>query len=450
MATKAASRKSRRRRNEYRRKILYAFAAAGLLVATVAASILLATLRPLTLRIAVTSASEDARIAEAVSRVLTRERSPVRLSVVAVEHGQVEALLNSGRADLATVRSDEMSNHLLAIAILRKSTLFVWTTHMESRKAARALEWKDVSGSKIAMLEGSPADVALLNVVLTAEGIPLNKVEIVPKSGMDAMAGDRSINIFAAVGAMKSKAIAEGFRSFARIRETPSFLGVETAEAIILRQPKIEVVEVPKAAFASGPAMPQEAVSTIAISDLIVGSQAISEQNAAAFARQLFAHRQAILREIPDNIGSIEKPNTDKDSAIPAHPGVAAYIDGTERTFLERYGDYFWGVILLLSALGSFGAGLRAFFHPDEQESVSALRDRVLDLAVSIRNSADDDLVQIEKEVHHIVRETLDKYEEGVIEEGALTALGMAIEQFRSAAASRNVSQRRPATKRTS
>ncbi|MBR1270290.1 hypothetical protein JQ629_22710 [Bradyrhizobium sp. AUGA SZCCT0222] len=111
----------------------------------------------------------------------------------------------------------------------------------------------------------------------------------------------------------------------------------------------------------------------VAVSDLVVAGKALSEQSAAAFSRELFAHRQMILREIPDT-ATIEKPNTEKDTAIPAHPGVAAYIDGTERTFLERYGDYFWGGILVLSALGSFSAGLRAFLYPDEQENVSSLR----------------------------------------------------------------------------
>ena len=59
-------------------------------------------------------------------------------------------------------------------------------------------------------------------------------------------------------------------------------------------------------------------------------------------------------------------------------------------------------------------------------------------------------MVQIENEVDHIIRETLDKYDQGVIEEGALTALGIAIEQFRSVAASRNFNKRRSVTKRTS
>jgi TRAP-type uncharacterized transport system substrate-binding protein len=446
---KAASRKARRRRNEHRRKVLYAFAAAGLFVAMIAGGILFVTLTPTTLRIAVTTTSDDARIVEAISRVLTREGSPVRLAVTIVEQGQAEALLKGGGADLATARSDVISDDLLAVAVLRKSALLLWTTHMPNQKPSRSTEWKNLAGSRIALLNGTPADLALLNVVLSSEGVPPNKVEIVSVDSMDAIAGDKSINVFATMGAIKSKAIAEVFRTFSRVREAPNFLGLETAEAIVLRQPAIEAVEIPKSAFGSGPALPPEAISTIAVSGLVVANKVLSEQTAAAFSRALFAHRQMILREIPD-IATIEKPNTEKDAGIPAHPGVAAYIDGTERTFLERYGDYFWGGVLILSALGSFGAGLRAFLYPNEHENVSSLRDRALDLAAKIRNSPDDDLMQIEKEVDHIVRETLVKYDEGVIDEGALTALSLAIEQVRSAAAIRNASKPRSITKRTS
>ena len=438
MDGKTPSRKSRRRRHEHRRRRLYALAAASLFVATIAASILFVTLRPVTLRIAVEAASEDARIVEAIARVFTRERSPVRLSLTIVEQGRAAALLIGGDVDLAAVRGDAMSGGALAMAILRKSALFVWTSHIPGQKSSRATEWKNVPGSKIAVLNGAPADIALLNLVLSAEGVPPDKVEIVRLDNMEAMAGDRSINVFAAVGAINSNAIAEGFKSFTRLREAPNFLSLESANAIVLRQPRLEAGEIPRAAFASHPALPPETMNVIAVSNLIVGSKAVSEQDAAAFARELFARRQAILREIPDTAG-IEKPDTEKDAAIPAHPGVAAYIDGTERTFLERYSDYFWGGILVLSALGSFGVGLRAFFHPKEQENVSALRDRVLDLAVKVRDTTvdKDDRVQIDKEIDHIVRETLNKYEEGVIDEGALTALSMAIEHFRSAAANR-------------
>jgi TRAP-type uncharacterized transport system substrate-binding protein len=442
---KTASHK-RRRRNEYRRKVLYALAA-GLFLAAIGSGILLVTLRPTTLRIAVASGGDDARTVEAISRVLIRERSPVRLAVTLVEQGKAQALLKAGGADLATARSDVISDDLFAVAVLRRSALLVWTVHLPNQKPIRSTEWKNLAGSRIAFLNGTTADLALLNIVLSSEGVSPARVETVSVDSLEAAAGDKSINVFATMGAIKSKAVAENFRSFSNMRETPNFLGLETAEAIVLRRPALEALEIPKSAFGSAPALPPEAVNVIAVSELVVASNGLSEQTGAALARALFAHRQTILREIRD-IATIEKPNTEKDAGIPAHPGVAAYIDGTERTFLERYGDYFWGCVLVLSALGSFGAGLRAFLYPREQENVSSLRDRALQLAAKIRTSTNEDFVEIENEIENIVRETLLKYDEGVIEEGALTALALAIGQARSVAASRNVGKPGSAGKR--
>ncbi len=158
---KAASRKSRRRRIQYRRNVLYALAAVGLFVTTTAGSILFFTLMPATWRIAVVSASEDARIVETIARVFARERSSVRLSLTVVEQGQAEALLNGGGADLATIRSDMLSGDLFAIAILRKCALFVWTTHTPCQKTARTTEWKNLAESRIAFLNGNPPDASL-------------------------------------------------------------------------------------------------------------------------------------------------------------------------------------------------------------------------------------------------------------------------------------------------
>ena len=61
----------------------------------------------------------------------------------------------------------------------------------------------------------------------------------------------------------------------------------------------------------------------------------------AAFFRQLFAVRQTIARQVP-GAAHIKQPDTEKDTELPVLGGVAAVIDGTERTFLDRYGDYFW------------------------------------------------------------------------------------------------------------
>src|SRR5438034_6057457 len=91
-------------------------------------------------------------------------------------------------------------------------------------------------------------------------------------------------------------------------------------------------------------------------------------------------------RELP-SAGKIEKPDTDKDAALPAHAGAAAFIDGTERTFLERYSDYFWAAILVLSGLGSIGAWLRHYWKRNDREQYTLHRDSLLDLISKARQA---------------------------------------------------------------
>jgi hypothetical protein len=134
----------------------------------------------------------------------------------------------------------------------------------------------------------------------------------------------------------------------------------------------------------------------------------------------------------------IEKPDTDKDAALPAHPGAAAYIDGTERTFLEKYSDYIWGVILLLSGLGSAGVWLRHYLNRNEREKITLHRDNLLTMISKVRQAeSEEDLTAMQGEVDGILRETLDCYDDGGIEEGDLSAIGLVLEQFRHAVADR-------------
>ena len=145
----------------------------------------------------------------------------------------------------------------------------------------------------------------------------------------------------------------------------------------------------------------------MSVNHLIVARRELSETAVGGFTRQLFSVRQALARELP-GAANIAPPDTDKDAALPAHRGAAAYIDGTERTFLEKYSDYIWGAVLLLSGLGSAGAWFRSYLKRDEKAKSIALRDRVLTLAALARDGkSGDELRDMQGEVDDIIRETL-------------------------------------------
>jgi hypothetical protein len=134
----------------------------------------------------------------------------------------------------------------------------------------------------------------------------------------------------------------------------------------------------------------------------------------------------------------IEKPDTDKDAALPAHAGAAAYIDGNERTFLEKYTDYIWFAVLIISGLGSAGAWLKHYWNKDEREQYIAHRDHLLELISKVRKAeTPEELAEMQSAADGMLRETLDCYDDGTVEESDLSVIALALEQFHHAIADR-------------
>jgi hypothetical protein len=178
-------------------------------------------------------------------------------------------------------------------------------------------------------------------------------------------------------------------------------------------------------------------VETVGVNHLIVAPKSLSDATVGAFTRALFAVRPNLARENP-GASKIEKPDTDKDAATPAHAGAAAYIDGTERTFLDKYSDYFWGAILLLSVLGSIAAWLRHYSKRDERTLTSQHRDKMLAAIAQVRKiDAIEELDSLQQDADAFLRETLECYDDGAIQEGDLSAYGLVLEQFHHAVADR-------------
>jgi hypothetical protein len=278
-------------------------------------------------------------------------------------------------------------------------------------------------------------NIKLFRVILTAAGISPDKVGIAQFNvGQIAdMVRDASLDAFMTVAPIDSKLTAEAIASTAKLRGEPTFLPIEVSEAIASRHPAYQSEEIPESAFSTSPARPDDKVETVSVSHLIIAPSSLSESTVGALTRQIFAARPALIREIP-GAAKIEKPNTDKDAALPAHPGAAAYIDGTERTFMEKYSDYIWGVVLLLSVFGSVTAWLRHYVKRDERRLNTAHREKLL-LAIGLLRQVEtiEDLDTLQREADEILRETLSCYDDGAIEEGDLLAYSLVLDQFHNA-----------------
>jgi TRAP transporter TAXI family solute receptor len=428
--------------------------AAGLLLFAAAAATAFVVTRPTTLRIAVgPSGSADQNVIQALSEIFARESRPVRLSLITTA-GPVESieLLRGKKTDLAVVRADEdLPAGTETVAILRKNVVVLWSapapppaasSSTSARKAAPKKDAKpkvksidELEGHRVGVIGRTPVNITLLRVILTESGINPDKVAISQFSTSQAgeMVRDPTIDAFMTVGPLDSKITADAISATARARGEPTFLPIEVSEAIEHKHPLYESEEIPGSVFNASPARPDDKIETVGVDHLIVAPKSLPDTEVGAFIRALFAVRPSLIRE-DANASKIQKPDTDKDAALPAHPGAAAYIDGTERTFLDKYSDYFWGAILVFSALGSIAAWMRHYLKRDERLLTTEHRDRLLAAITQVRKTDSiEELDTMQHEADELLRETLECYDDGAIEEGDLSAYGLVLEQFRHA-----------------
>jgi TRAP-type uncharacterized transport system substrate-binding protein len=436
----------RRKRKDYSLLVL----AAGIFLFGAAAATLYYVLRPVTLRIAVgPPGSDDQKLIQALAQILARDGLSVRLAPITTD-GATEsiALLAAKKADLAVARGDlDLPGNAESVAILRKNVVVLWspsglrTKGSRKQPAPKIKEIGELAGHRVGVIGRTQANATLLRVILTESGVNADKVAITQfaTNQIAELAHDTAVDAYMAVGPLDSKITTEAIAATAKARGEPKFLPIDVSDAIAQKHPLYESEEIPGSVFSSSPARPEDKVDTVSVNHLIIAPKSLSDTAVGTFVRELFAVRGALAKEVP-GAAKIEKPDTDKDAALPAHQGAAAYIDGTERTFLEKYSDYLWGAILILSGLGSAGAWLRHYLRRDERKQITQHRDNLLALISRARQAeTPEQLTAMQSEVDGILRETLECYDDGTIEEGDLSAISLVLEQFHHAVVDRRM-----------
>jgi TRAP transporter TAXI family solute receptor len=416
--------------------------AAVLAFFAIAGGITYYVLRPITLRIAVgPPSSDDVKVVQALSQAFARDHAHIRLRPVITEGAaQSAADLAQGKTDLAIVRGDvDMPKNAGAVAFLRKNFAVIWVP--TGNKKAKITSIKQLAGKKIGVIGRTKANVDLLKVILDQSGVSPESVSITQFSttGISDALRNSKLDAYLAVGPLNSRITAEAIAATSRAGSEPRFLTLDTAEAIAQKFAAYDSGEIPAGTFNASPPRPDDTVTTITVGHHFMARRSLPDTTIATFARQLFGARQAVINEFPQS-AKIETPDTDKDAAIPAHPGAAAFVDGEEKSFLDKYSDYLWGGIMLLSVMGSVVAWFGGYLRKDERVTNSGLRERLLEMLTAARTSESlEELDAMQAEADTIMRETLHCFEDGAIEEGSLTAFSIALEQFHNAVADRKM-----------
>jgi TRAP transporter TAXI family solute receptor len=402
--------------------------------------------RPATLRIAVgPQGSEDVKVIQELAEAFTRERHYVRLHVVVTDGAAASAAaIGANQVDLAVVRADlNLPANALSTAVFRKNIVVLWVPNTPAAKGAKKespiKKVEDLAGRRVGVIGKTAANVNLLKIILAESGVASDKVTIAQFSTNeigDALKNQKA-DAFLAVGPIDSKITADAINATTRAGSSPTFIAIDAAEIIARKHPVYESAEIAAGALGATPPRPDDDVTTIAVNHLIVARKDVHELIVTAFTKQLFAIRHTLQTDFP-GVANIQVPDTDKAAAIPAHPGAAAYIDGTERTFMERYSDFMWLGLMAVSAIASAGAGLRSYTRRDERARNTDLRNRLVDMISAARDAGSiDELDRMQRDADNVLRDTLTAFEDGAVEEDALSAFNLVLDQFHNAVADR-------------
>ncbi|MCU4181386.1 TAXI family TRAP transporter solute-binding subunit [Bosea sp. BH3] len=394
--------------------------------------------QPRTLRLAVGPlGSEDARMAAAFVQGLNRDKASIRLRLIMTEGSADSARkIDAGEADLAMLRPDIAIPSTADTVLVTRRTFPFFITTKETAIGRIA----DLRGRKVGVVRSPSGNVALLKRVLAQYEVRAEEVEIVGLGQDEVLpaAKEKRIDAFFSINAVGSHTNNEGLR---RLRsawgEDPVLIPVREAAALAAHDRAVETGEIVRGALGGDPPRPAESLQTISITSRLFASQSLDDNLVGELTKDILGLRLTLAAELP-SIQALETPSTDKDAPLPVHSGAAAYIDGEQETFFDRYGDWFYIGAMALSALGTGGAAVFSRESANRRRRAMAGLDELLVLLATIRSTEDEaELSRLGREADLILTRVLGDYAKGDLDTAALAAYRLAIDQVGRAVAER-------------
>ncbi|WP_082540076.1 TAXI family TRAP transporter solute-binding subunit [Bosea sp. Leaf344] len=394
--------------------------------------------QPRTLRLAVGPlGSEDARMAAGFVQGLNREKASIRIRLVLTE-GSAEsaAKVDEGAAELAIVRPDIALPAKADTALITRRSFPFFIARRESGIARIA----DLRGKRIGVVRNPAGNIDLLKLVLSQYEVGAEEVQIVGLTPDEVVSNGRSgqVDALFAINAIGARTGGEGTnRLRSAFGDDPMLIPIREADALAARIRTIETGEIVRGALGGDPPRPAENLPTIAITSRLVASQDLDEGVVGDLVSAILGLRVKLAGELP-LIQGLETPATDKDAPLPVHPGAAAYIDGEQETFFDRYGDWFYLGVMALSMVGTGGAALLSRDSAARRRRAMAGLDELLALLPLIRGCDEErELMAFEGRADTILTRVLSDYARGDLDGSGLAAYRLVMDQVGRAVAER-------------
>lgn len=382
--------------------------------------------KPTSLTIAVGSLDGEAsRLVAALSSKLAQSKAPVRLTMVETPSALDAAnAFSSGKVDLAIVRGDVGDlSQAQAVAIVAHSVALLVAP----------------PGSPITEM----AALKRIPVGVIGGDINQNLVKVLSDEYDLAKAGVtfRNLGLAEARRALDTKEVrailivmplAERYLALLRglfpqnTKTGPVLIPIEQAGAIAEKARAWESFDVPKGTLRGSPPNPADDLTTLRTAFYLVAQKKLDSDLITGFTESLMNARRDLLGEYP-LLAQVAPADTDANAYIPAHPGATAFYNGTQLSFLDKWGNAIFLAPMIAGALATVLAAAWRFVRSGELPTQEEALDKLYALGRRIRTSSKDaELDEIEHEIDRVLQGQRQRAATGEDESRDVTALNVA------------------------
>jgi TRAP-type uncharacterized transport system substrate-binding protein len=388
--------------------------------------------RPTTLTVAVGSFDGEAKqAASLIAGHLATIGSPIRLKVeTAGSVLDAAKAFASGKADLAVVRADVGDlSQARAVAVMAEGVVMIVappgsniTTIAKLRDHAIGVVGGEINHGVVEALK-KEYELARSNVTFK---------DIAPLDARRAMQA-KEVAALLVVAPLTDKylSLVKGlFREGPN--SSPVLIPIDSAGAITDVKGPYESFDLPKGTLRGAPAVPDDDVTTLRVPYLLVANRHLDQQVVAELTKRVMAARRDLASEQP-LIAGISTPTLDADAYITVHPGAAAFYNGTQQSFMDRWGNAIYLTPMALGALASVFAAAWRFLGVGSRDTAQSMLEQFAALREKIRDLKDEvDLRKIEDEIDGMLRARLAKSadDEGGTEALALIAIAQRLDNL--------------------
>jgi TRAP-type uncharacterized transport system substrate-binding protein len=345
---------------------------------------------------------EAARIVSAIAGRFTAANAPVRLRVVEVPSAlQAAKAFSLGTTDLAVVRSDAGDlSQAQAVAVVAHPVVLLMAPPGSSLSTV-----SDLKRGTIGVI-GGEINQGIVGVLTDEYNLGRNVKfrDLNPAEARRALDTKEVQAILVVVPLVeKYLTLLRGF-FHPNPKSSPTLVAIDSAGAIGEKNRAYESFDVPKGTLRGSPPVPDDDLTTLRATLYLVAKKQLDANLVSSLTQALMSARRNLLSELPI-IAQVSAAETDPDAFVPAHPGAAAFYNGTQLSFLDQWGNAIFLAPMIFGALLSVLAAGWKFLRADEPETGEKALDQLYALGRRIRTTEQQtELSDIEGEIDAVLQ----------------------------------------------